>query len=247
MSPEELTDVVSPIFGRVGAEWYFVPETLTRGKAVGLDGHRFYFLGRGGTLGPVGWRVVCSAFGYFNPSLVERIWTTAIERCTVDVAVAAHLAGCADFGRRRLSQVDGLGPFCEAAEQVIATASADLGGLTLFAGYISQPLPDDPPARAMQLAATLRELRGSVHLISVVATGMATPVAHAIRRPADLEMFGWKAGEVPEPTEEDRRRLDDADRLTDGVMARHYGALDGRAGEALVTGAKAIDTALATR
>ncbi|MGH9103935.1 MAG: helix-turn-helix domain-containing protein [Acidimicrobiales bacterium] len=246
MTPEEVIAAVSPTFSQAGSAWYFVPETLALGKAAGLDGLRFYFLGRGGTLGRVDWRVVCSAFGYFKPSLVERMWTTARERCSVEAAVSAHLGACADFGRRRLGEVGGLGSFCEAADQVVAGAVGDLGGLTLFAAYAGQPLPEDLPARAAQLIATLRELRGSAHLTAVRATGLATPVAHAIRRPADIELFGWGRGEAPEPTEEDRHRLGEADRITDRILLRPYADLDARAGEALVAGAKAVAATLAT-
>lgn len=39
--------------GTIGAAFYFHPDTLARGKAAGLDGFRFYILGRGGVLGDV--------------------------------------------------------------------------------------------------------------------------------------------------------------------------------------------------
>jgi hypothetical protein len=51
MTPEELTAAASPRIGAMGSVFYFVPETAARGKELGLDGFRFYVLGRGGVLG----------------------------------------------------------------------------------------------------------------------------------------------------------------------------------------------------
>lgn len=244
MEAKEAVQTVSPIFAAAGAAWYFLPETLAAGKEVGLDGLRFYFMGRGGTLGDVDWRTVASAFGYFKPSLIERMWTTGQERCPVAAARDAHLAACAQFGRTRLAGLD-LGGFCDAAGAVVATACQDPGSLPLFAAYAAQPLPQDEPGRAIQLIATLRELRGSLHLACVVATGLPTAVAHSIRRPSDVEVFGWTKGEVPEPTDEDRGKLNEADRMTDQALTRHYLGLGPRASADLVAGARAVEAALA--
>jgi hypothetical protein len=96
----------------------------------------------------------------------------------------------------------------------------------------------------MQLAAVLRELRGSAHLTAVVASGLATPVAHVLRRPDALAMFGWREGDIRPATADDRRRLGDADRMTDDILRRPYAALDQPAGEALLAGARAIVAAI---
>ncbi|MGI9594675.1 MAG: helix-turn-helix domain-containing protein, partial [Acidimicrobiales bacterium] len=52
--------------GAAGAAFYVNPDTLARGKELGLDGFRFYVLGRGGVMGDVPAKVVESAFGYFT-------------------------------------------------------------------------------------------------------------------------------------------------------------------------------------
>jgi hypothetical protein len=236
----DLVATVSPIFATAGSAWYFTEETVAIGRQIGLDGARFYFVGRGSVLGDVEWRVVHSAFGYFSPRTLERMWTTGVERCPVAEACAAHLSACEDWGRRRLSDSSGLDRFCAAAERVVEAAAADPAALTLFAGYAAQALPEDLAARAARFTATLRELRGSVHLAAVVAVGLPTPVAHAIRRPTDMETFGWKPGSVPEPTAEDRDRLSEADRLTDRAMSRIYAVLDDAAASDLRSGALAI-------
>jgi len=77
MSPDELITTVCPTIGTFGAAYYFAPRTLARGRAMGLDGFRFYFLGRGGVLGDVEAPVVASAFGYFELSLVQAVWDSA--------------------------------------------------------------------------------------------------------------------------------------------------------------------------
>ena len=56
--------------------------------------------------------------------------------------------------------------------------------------------------RAMQKAAVLRELRGSVHLVAVFASGLSDAQAHAIKRPGDVAVFGWEEA----PAGSDRRR-----------------------------------------
>ncbi|HET9691319.1 MAG TPA: hypothetical protein VFP61_09200 [Acidimicrobiales bacterium] len=242
---DELAAAVSPTFASAGSAWYFTEATRAAGKALGLDGMRFYVLGRGGVLGEVDWRIVWSAFGYFSPALIERLWTTGAERCPVERARQAHLEACEAWGREQLADVAGLPAFCEAADRVVTAAAGDLGGLTLFAGYAAQPLPDDLPARAARLVAALREHRGSAHLAAVAAVGLATPVAHAMRRPGMVEGFGWEAGSLPEATDDDRRLLAEADRLTDRATARPYRALDAAGADALRAGADGIAAALA--
>jgi hypothetical protein len=71
--------------------------------------------------------------------------------------------------------LENLEPFAAAAEKVVLAANP--AGLALFAGLAAEPLPEDLPGRAMQLLAVLRELRGSTHLVAVVASGMSPKVA----------------------------------------------------------------------
>jgi hypothetical protein len=147
---------------------------------------------------------------------------------------------CADLGRSTLATVDGLEAFCEAAEAVIA--AVDPAGLSLYAGITTVPRVDDPPGRALQLVAVLRELRGSAHLLAVVASGLAPAVAHAIKRPNDTKTFGWDP--APAYTETDRAALDAAEALTDRLLLRPYGVLDNTASAAFLAGTKAIGSAL---
>ena len=63
MTPEELVATACPSIADLGAVFDFVPETVAKGKEHGLDGFRFYFLGRGGVLGDTSAAVVRSVFG----------------------------------------------------------------------------------------------------------------------------------------------------------------------------------------
>ena len=203
------------------------------GKERGLDGFRFYFLGRGGVMGDVEPAVVVSALGYFNPSLVEKMWTTARQKVAPPEAATLYLECCRQFGRDRLGGVKDLDVFCAAAEAIVD--AVDPAGFTLYAAIAEAPLPDDAPGRAMQLIAVLRELRGSAHLVAVRAAGLSAEVAHYLRRPNDYTSFGWgdtPAGghrRRPGPAGQGRRahRRSRAARLR-GRRRRHR--RDGRAG-----------------
>lgn len=237
----ELLAAACPPIGALGSAFYFVPETLARGKELGLDGYRFYFLGRGGVLGDVEAPVVASAFGYFEPGVVARLWDSAREVVPPRDAGRAYL-GCAhDMGRRLLGGIDGLDAFCAAAEAV--ADAAEVAALALFAGVRGEPLPDDAPARAMQLLVALRELRGSAHLVAVRAVGLAPKVAHYLRRPDDFALFGWQEA-PPAVGDEERRLLRDADELTDRLVGPAYAVLDEGGQRHLLDGLARIGVAL---
>ena len=218
--------------GQIGQAFYFHPDTLTRGKEAGLDGFRFYVLGRGGVLGDVEPEVVHAAFGYFHTSLIDRIWTSAKERVAPRDAARLYL-GCAhDLGRAKFSDIEGIGGFVDAAATIIGAIEG--ASLPLFAGIRAEPVPSDAPAAAMHQAMVLRELRGSVHLLALTACGVSTPVAHAIRRPGDVAMFGYD--EPPEVTDDDRANWHRAEELTDELLVPAYSKLTEEQAHALVNG-----------
>ncbi|HUZ10790.1 MAG TPA: hypothetical protein VMU76_11560 [Acidimicrobiales bacterium] len=236
MTPEELVATACPLFGSIGAAFYFDPATLSRGKELGLDGFRFYFLGRGGVLGDVEAPVVQSAFGYFAPGLVAKMWNSARAIVPPRQAGRAYVEESQRFGRANFDGVPGLDGFCTAAEAV--RDAVDPAALALYAGLAAEPLAEDAPARAMQLATVLREFRGSAHLLAVVASGVPPRVAHYFRRPDDFTSFGYTEAEVPVLSEQDRSRIAAADALTDAVVLQAFGVLDEGGREALVQGAQ---------
>jgi hypothetical protein len=242
MTPAELISATSPAIGSLGGSFYFQPATLERGKAIGLDGFRFYFLGRGGVLGDVESPVVTSAFGYFEPALVARMWDSAKEIVPPREAGAAYVEACRDHGRAHLGEVGGLEEFCAAAGAVVAAQHP--AGLALFAGWAAEPLPDDAAGKAMQLVTTLREMRGSVHLLAIVTSGLSVQKAHFIKRPDDYKNFGYDADAPPEIADSDLERYDRACQLTDELLAPAYSTLDDAGADAFRAGVTAIEAAL---
>jgi hypothetical protein len=223
----------------IGSLHYFDPDTIAAGKEHNLDGFRFYFLGRGGVLGDVEPEVVASAFGYWNPGLVAKMWSSAKERMAPRDAARLYLSRAHELGRKHFAAVPGLDAFCAAAEQV--NAAIDPAALALYAGWDAEPLPDDAPARAMQLCVVLREARGSAHLLGVVATGLRPRIAHAIKRPTEGKQFGWD--DEPTPTDEERAQWDDAEELTVRQLERWFGVLDDDGREAFLAGLDAMSAA----
>lgn len=241
MSPEELVSATAASINSLGAVYYFHPDTIAHGKEeLGIDGMRFYFIGRGGVLGNVEAPVVTSGFGYFAPPVMEKMWNSSREKVAPRDAARAALACNAKIGRAKLGDVDGLAAFCEAAEQVIADVNP--AGLAIYAGFAAEPLPEDLPARALQLAVCHRELRGSAHLAAVITAGVHPSVAHAIRRPNDIGTFGWP--EDLAVTDADRTNLEAADAATDKMSASHYASLSDDQRSAFVAGIDAMAEAL---
>lgn len=242
-TPEELLDIACAKIGVLGWAFYFVPETAAAGQELGLDALRFYVLGRGGVLGDVDAPVIISAMGYFKPSLVEDMWTSAKAIASPREAGHAYMRCAGEFGRRHYGGIEHLDAFCAAAGAV--NDAADPIGLALYAGIRTEPLADDLPARAQQLVTVLREFRGSAHLVAIRAVGLDAPTAHFIRRPNDAAMFGWSDGDIPEITDEQRALLVEADALTNRMVGPAYGVLDGAGGEALLAGLEAMEAVLA--
>ena len=241
-SASDLVTNACPKIGSLGSAFYFIPETVAKGKEHGLDGFRFYFLGRGGVLGDVEPKVVDSAFGYFNAPLVDKMWTTAKEKLAPRQAAKLYLECCAEFGRRKFGDIAGLDAFCAAAETIVA--AAEPAGLALFAGIAAEPLPEELPARAMHLVAVLREYRGSAHLLAVVASGLSPELAHAMKRPNDYATFGY-SNDAPTATDADQAKLAAAEQLTDALVVDAYAAVDAAGGAALLAGLVAMEAALA--
>jgi len=243
MTPEELVADACPRINALGPAFYFVPDTVARGKELGLDPIAFYVLGRGGVLGDVEPAVVASAFGYFNPALVTTMWNAARLVAAPRQAGHAFLECSAAFGRRHFSALEGLDAFCAAAADV--NDAADPVALALYAAVAAEPLVDDVAGRAMQLVTVLREFRGSAHLIALRSSGLDDKTAHFIRRPDDGALFGWEPDDAPTVTDADRATWERAEALTDRIVAPAYDVLDDAGRAALVAGLDAMEGALA--
>lgn len=240
MDPRSVIHATSRQIGDIGQAFYFSPETLERGREIGLDGFRFYFIGRGGALGDVEAGVIRAAFGYWEPGLVDKMWNSAKEKISPREGARMYLACNHDFGRAKLSGVDGLEGFVDAASTVISAVEGT--SLPLFEAVRCEPVPDDVPAAAMHQAMVLRELRGSVHLLSLTACRIDSRHAHGIKRPDEFKLFGYET-EI-EVTETDRARWLRAEELTDEILVMSFGQLSQEQSKALIAGTEAMHAAI---
>jgi hypothetical protein len=240
MQPIEIMRATNAI-GTIGAAFYFHPDTVARGKEAGLDGFRFYILGRGGVLGNVEPAVVHGAFGYFHPALIAKMWTSASERVAPRDAAKLYHQCAHEFGRAKLANVEGLDAFVDAVTRIVD--SVEGASLPLFTAARAEPVPLDAPAAAMHQAMVLRELRGSVHLLSLVAQGLDSAKAHAIKRPDDVTVFGYET--APDITDDDRATWQRAEEMTDQLLVPAYSLLSEDQAQALVAGTAAIAAAIA--
>ena len=239
MTPEQLVQAAAPKIGSLGASFYFHPDTMAVGLAHGVKGYRWYILGRGGVLGDVEPPVVKAAFGYFAPGLIAKLWDSSRAILPPRDAGRIYHECCAAIGRAHFSAIPELDEFNVAMAKIVAAQSPD--GLPQFAGIAAEPLSDDAPGRALQLTAVVRELRGSLHLLAVIATGLTTQVAHYLKRPDDYGLFGWT--EPPEVRGSDEARLEAAERMTDELVLDAFSAVSAHEADLIVRVLTAMETA----
>ena len=213
--------IAAPV-GMLGGGFMLDPSVLGAGKEAGYpNGFVYYVVGRGGVLGDVHADVVVSAFGFFAPDLVSKMWNAQIEgpRAAAD----RYTAGCQEWGRTRLAGWNGADRLADLLSTVVD--QADPTGLALFAGWRAQARPTDAVGRCYQLLHVLRELRGCVHIVAVLASGL-TPLQAVLSNPTGgpetAQRFGW-TGDLPNV---DRPAFENAENLTNSLMAGHLSVLD---------------------
>ncbi len=243
MTPTELLAQASPIIGDVGGHFMLHPTTAEFAKDNGFDNlYVFYGRGRGGVLGEVDADVVCSAFGFFNPSLIRGVWESGVEILGARETGALFSEAAARFGRRFLTGIRGLDEFIAAATKVID--AADVWAMPLFAGWRAEPRADDAPAHAYQLMNVLREMRGGAHLIACVTKGLLGPVPVLINGgPEVASLFGW-TGDLPD-VEDRRSDWDRAEALTTELVTPAWSVLDAEEGRSMLEVLNAAQAAIA--
>jgi hypothetical protein len=213
----------SPLVAALGGGFMISSPAKAFSQAHGLSGRQAYVLGRGSVLGDVDADVVTAGFGFWPADVVREAWDGG--RAVLDVATArtAYAEVCRDWGRARLASMDGVGRLAELLSWVVD--GVDVAGLPLFAGWRAVELPADDAARATQLLHVLREYRGGVHLVAVLASGL-TPLQAVLAGPggsANATFFGWE-----EPLENvgglaEARAA--SEELTDALVAPAYDVL----------------------
>ena len=233
---------VCPLINDSGWAYYFTPETLARGKELGLGGMVFYIAGRGGMLGDCEGESVAAAFGYFNPEVIVKAWDTAKATMPIREIGSAYFECAAQHGRSKLSGIDNLEAFVNAADKI--NDAADPDGLPLYASYKYAEYATDAPGRAMQLVATLREFRGSAHLLAIRAKGLTSKQAHFIKRPNDVQMFGWSPDEPPHINDAVIATMREVEDLTDDLVIPAYDVLSTQEKSVFMDGMTAVYAAL---
>ena len=233
----EIAAAVAEPIGRLGGAFMISREAKAYSAEVGLTGWAPYFRGRFGVLGDVDADVVASAAGFFPLETVRTAWEAGAGLSPA-TAAARYAAVAHDFGRRKLADFAESARLAELLQAIVD--GGDVVGAPLFAGWRAMRLPEDDRARVIQLAHVVRELRGGLHIVAVLASGISPLEAvvsgtSAVLRDGapNAEFFGW-ARPYPEVTEEIRRRRTEAERLTDELIAPAFAALDKTEGDELV-------------
>jgi hypothetical protein len=169
------------------------------------------------------------------------MWDSARKRMEPHYAAQAFIECGHQYGRRMFTEIDGLAAYVDAATQVIG--AVDGGAMALFAGVRAEPVPEDPPAAAIHQAMVMREMRGSAHLAAITAVGLPTSIAHAIKRPEDVELFGW-ADAPPVVTDAAVLLHGRAEELTNDALAPAFATLTDEQAAALIAGTDAMHAAI---
>lgn len=243
MNNQELLDAACPIINDLGAAFYFTPETLGVGKAMGLGGMEFYVQGRAGQMGNTEPEAVAAAFGYFKPALLKSVLDSANAKSDPRVTGTAFMNACATMSRAKLSGITHLDALVAVLEKV--NNAADPDGLALYAAINTEKLADDAAGRLLQLIAILREYRGSAHLVALRAAGVDSRTAHFMKRPDMWKQFGYTEEEAPEITDAVKAARAEAENITDRIVESAYAVLSDTERAVLVEGLHAVKAALA--
>ncbi len=132
---------------------------------------------------------------------------------------------CWRWARKRFASVDGLERTTELLGRV--ADRADGAALPLFAGWRAAPRPSDLPALTSHLLQVLREHRGGIHGLAVLAGGL-TPVEAAAASATEFyqpQSVGW-TDPLPAVTDELLARRAAAEDLTNRMVAPAFAVLE---------------------
>jgi hypothetical protein len=222
MRPKDVAAALANPVLRTGGAYMRDPATSATGRSLGFSPSTFYYVGRLGVLGDVDGDVAMAAAYFLPPEHGRDEWEKGLKVMPAREA-ATRYAECAHrWGRRHLDGAIGLSRLAALAERVVW--SVEPAGLPLFAGWRAMPLPDDDAGRAAALLHVLREHRGGVHGIAVVACGM-TPLEAIVSDPRyeDVHRSGWPQP-YPDPASLRERRAA-AESLTTELAASAYEVL----------------------
>ncbi|MCX7621111.1 MAG: hypothetical protein N2037_09755 [Acidimicrobiales bacterium] len=220
MTPEETARQTAEAISSLPANFMLDAATYSKGSELGFNGIDFYVCGRGGALGDVDADVVASAFVFFHPAMIRASWEAG-EKVMSRREVALAFAGCAhDWARIHLKDGPDYERLADIAGRVITDCNPAVA--PMFAAWRAVPEPDPHRVKALALHRlnVLRELRGGLHGAAVLALGLRPVEALLIKTPMMAPLFGWTDATCD--TEALAARRDEADALTDQMMARAF-------------------------
>ena len=158
------------LIGALGGGFMISSQAKAFSKDNELRGRQAYVLGRASVLGDVDADVVTAAFGFWPADVIRAAWDGGRAVMSPAQAQPLYVEVCRDWGRARYATFAEAGRLAELLTPVVD--GIDVEGLTLFAGWRAIDLPTDDEARLSQQLQVLREHRGGVHLVAVIASGL---------------------------------------------------------------------------
>lgn len=129
-----------------------------------------YFTSRGSLMGQVPGELVAAAFAVFNPKIVVPAVDAGWAITDARTICAARRDGAVAQLRRILgSEPSGVLEVREVLEVAVGALRPE--GRPLFAGTLSQPVPEDPLAACWHFGDMLREYRGDAHTAAWISAG----------------------------------------------------------------------------
>lgn len=235
---EAATETAQPIVAN-GSKFMFGEEAKAIAEAEGYpNGFALYFAGRAGVIGTTDVDQVVSAFAWWEPGLVAKMFGRGIEAKSPAEAAADFASACRQWGDNNLAGAEGTEAIATIGRKIID--SANPMGCALYTGWRKVEPGDSTAGGAAVALQALRELRGDLHIQAVAAEGLSALQAVSCHGGADRsKMFGW-----PEPAPEDadvRSRWDRAEAVTNQMAARHYEVLTDAERDELVAAISALD------
>lgn len=173
-----LGSVLEPVIGQV----YFSPECHANYVALGFDASGAdaggvalpdgpaYFTSRGSVMGQVPGELVAAAFAVFNPEIVVPCVQLGWSRTDAATICAARDDGAIAQLRRILGdEPEGISRVNELLARAVAPLRPE--GRPLFAGVLSQMMPESALGQVWRRGDMLREFRGDSHTAAWIAAG----------------------------------------------------------------------------
>jgi hypothetical protein len=225
MDAHELSTLTADPMQTLGMSFYFDSLTRARGKELGVNVYEFYGLGRAGVMGDVDTATVQEVFYFFDPSVIDFVWTNAKAKADPVAIASEHLRAAYDFADRTFGGVDPvvLAQFATAVRRVVE--HQDHGVCPLVDGYLAYQSPSDPVHDAYLATIFLRELRGGLHIHAVREVGLEPVAACYLQDAGVFTLHGYKEEDAPTLTEELQQQKARAEALTDAAMAACFSVL----------------------